>query len=99
MQSHAASLVARDVQSGDDVVLSPIAPGPYQTRGLSFSPDGRRLAFIETDPGESGATTTLKTMACSGGAPLDLFRVTEPESLSELVSWETGRRDAANRSG
>ena len=89
-KSRTARLVAREVETGDELVLSPLAPGPPSTQGLCFSPDGTYLAFIETDP-DRGAWTTLKAMPSSGGTARELLRVTEPESLAELAWTPDGR--------
>lgn len=53
--------------------------------GLSLSPDGRNLAFVE--PNAARQTTTLFVVAVDGGTPRELAEVSQSGGWLNSVSW------------
>jgi Tol biopolymer transport system component len=53
--------------------------------GLSVSPDGRQLTFIEID--RPSRTSVLYAMSADGGPARELFRPAEQATLQNLVEW------------
>lgn len=75
------SIIERNLASGRDrEVLR-----KRTLAGLSVSPDGRQLTFIEVD--RSSRTSTLNVMPTDGGPARELFRSAEPGALQNLAEW------------
>ena len=74
------ALAVRQVRTGSDVQIMP--PQEYQIRGISFSPDGDYLYFLNRDPNLPNYHALFQ-VASLGGAPSKvLFDVDTPVTIS-----------------
>jgi len=92
-RSHPQAIVKRDLQTGGE---KEILPEREMLSGAGFfswdlSPDRRQLAFLSITGKDLPRACVLKVVSVAGGAARELFRVPEPEFLSEVVWTPDGR--------
>ena len=81
-----ASIVVRDLQTGQEKELHRIAEPSYYRAGVTVSPDGQQLAFMVAEK-ESGSKvlTVIKVMPAAGGATRDLLRGVQLPGPSQMA--------------
>ena len=62
------ALVTANPDGSDEVVLAEIEPGRSDVRQPTWSPDGRRVAWVHVEVTETGALSAAMTVARSDGA-------------------------------
>jgi Tol biopolymer transport system component len=88
MKSQVASIIRRDLASGDEKELYQGPPKNDVT--MALSPNGRRLAFINRPEGQVGAVLIVRVMPASGGEAREVVRFTS-EGWFPLVWSADGR--------
>jgi TolB protein len=76
------NLVTLAPDGSDEILLDEAAPGQHAVQQPTWSPDGRRLAWVRVLAGEGGGSAALVTSAPDGTAPSEVATPVTPFYLS-----------------
>jgi Tol biopolymer transport system component len=80
--SGSQSIVVRDLQGGQEKVVTEPAPMPT---GMALSPDGQQVAVTTAD--EASGKQAVVVVPVAGGAAREIYTVDKPRSLLRFPFW------------